>query len=301
MAEKSEERPPNPLERFTSGGWVKGLLRFGLGVALVGLVLVFVGGDSWQHLNDPALLPMIGSGAVIHLLQRTARIRKWQIMIRPSGVTSRSYLYLLRIQLIGMVANMALPVSEAVKVWAVAKDRSDVKVSAKSIVVDMATHTSLIGLVGVVACAAAGWWEPALWVVSLTMLLGPLIVIAVARRWPKTAPIIDDTLSVWGLAALETACQVSLYAIAFHAIDVPITTWHVLGLAPVLYIVDLLNFTPSGLGLREALFAGVLAVMPGVTADLGVATGLVISSMLLLATLVGGGLALLLPATVETS
>ena len=67
-----------------------------------------------------------------------------------------------------------------------------------------------------------------------------------------------------------------------------------MALSPVLYIVDLLNFTPSGLGLREALFAAVMQVMPNASADVGVAAGLVLSSMLLLATLGGGGLSLLL-------
>ena len=69
--------------------------------------------------------------------------------------------------------------------------------------------------------------------------------------------------------------------------------WTLIALAPVLYLADLLNFTPSGLGLREALFAGLSLWVPTITSEIGVAAGLVISSCLLLATLVGGGGALL--------
>lgn len=294
------DRPPNPLERFTSGGWIKGVARLALGVALVAAVLHFVGGDSWHHLDDPALLPLVAAGALIHLCQRLARIRKWQLMLAPTSVIKRRYAYLLRIQLIGMVANLVLPVSEAVKVWAVSKNRDDVKVSAKSIVLDMAIHTAQIGLVGVVAGAIAGWFEPAMWAVSITMLVAPLVAIGVLRHYPRPPPesgtISDVAPVVWGLAGVETCCQVGIYAIAFTAIGVHATLLQVLALAPVLYVVDLLNFTPSGLGLREALFAAVMSVLPGATPDIGVAAGLLISSMLLLATLVGGGLALLLPA-----
>lgn len=304
-APPSTERPQNPLERFTSGGWLKGLLRFGLGVALVGVVLSFAGRDSWQHLDDPALLPMVGLGALVHLCQRAARTRKWQLMLAPTSVEQRHFRYLLRIQLIGMVANLALPVSEALKVWAVSKSKSQTKVAAKSIVVDLATHTALIGAVGIGAALVARWWEPAIWAVSLTMLLLPIVAIAIARRWPAyptdSGRIVDLRLDVWGLAAIETACQASVYAIAFTAIGVRVELLQVLALAPVLYIVDLLNFTPSGLGLREALFAAVLEVMPDASADIGVATGLLISSMLLLATLVGGGFALLFPEVVSSA
>lgn len=297
------ERPQNPLERFTSGGWLKGLLRLGLGVLLVGAVLSFTGRDSWQHLDDPALVPMVGLGALVHLVQRVARTRKWQLMLAPTHVEQRPFRYLLRIQLIGMVANLALPVSEALKVWAVSKSKSQTTIAAKSIVVDLATHTALIGAVGLVAAAVASWWEPAIWAVSAVMLLVPIAVMALARRWPAPLPgsgrIVDLRADVWALAAVETACQASVYAIAFTAIGVRVELLEVLALAPVLYIVDLLNFTPSGLGLREALFAAVLEVMPGASADIGVATGLLISSMLLLATLVGGGFALVFPEVVS--
>lgn len=295
-APSSPGRPRNPLEAFTSGGWFKGLLRLALGVALVTVVLTVAGGDSWQHLRHPKLLPLIALGALVHLVQRVARIRKWQQMLVPTEVMQRSFGYLLRVQLIGMVANLLLPVSEAVKVWAVSNNRDDARVATQSIVIDMSMHTCLIGVVGVVSAVAANWWEPALWVVSLTMLLLPLLVIGVARRWPQATAIVDDAPRLWLLALVETACQVSIYAIAFNAIGVPITTVQLLALAPVLYIVDLLNFTPSGLGLREALFGGVLQVMPNVSADVGIAAALVISSMLLLATLVGGGLALVFPS-----
>ncbi len=299
----SRGRPPNPLERFTAGGWSRGLLRLALGLVLVALVLRFAGGDSWRHLEHPGLLPLIATGALIHVVQRMARIRKWQLMIAPTSLMQRSFSYLLRIQLIGMVANLALPVSEAVKVWAVSRNAADARLSAKSIVLDLCLHTSLIGLVGVTAAALAGSRVRIIWAVSLTMLAAPLTVLAVARRWPLARPesggIADVAPTLWGFAMVETICQVSIYAIAFGALGVPVEPLELLALAPVLYIVDLLNFTPSGLGLREALFAGVLQGIVQGSSDIGVAAGLLISSMLLLATLGGGGLALLIPAPTE--
>jgi hypothetical protein len=277
-----------------------GALRVALGAALVGGVLWFAGTDSLRHLGDPALFPVIGAGAAIHLVQRGFRLRKWQLMIAPSGLVQRSFRYLVRIQLIGMVANLALPVSDALKVWAVSRDKRDLALGAKSIVMEMSLHSSAVGVAGAVAALAAGWWERALWGAIAVMALVPLGVVALAQRLRRPAGVVRAaTLPVLALNALETGCQLAIYALAFGALDVGVDPLRVLALAPVLYLVDLINFTPSGLGLREALFAGVLAVMPNGDAQTGVAIGLLISTMLLLATLVGGGVALALPRHAE--
>ena len=195
----------NPLDRLTSGGWAKGLLRLSVGVVLVVVVLRFAGGDSWRHLRNPALIPLIVGGALIHLAQRCARVRKWQLMLVPSGVIQRPFSYLLRIQLIGMVANLALPVSEAVKVWAVSKDRIDARIGATSIVIDMAMHTALVGMIGIVSLLASGWWEPALWAVAAVMTLAPLAVIGVALRWPAHGAIAVGAPLLWLLAPHRNA------------------------------------------------------------------------------------------------
>src|SRR5690606_235695 len=129
--------------------------------------------------------------------QRAARIKKWQLMIAPTSVEQHPYSFLLRIQLIGMVANLAVPVSEAVKVWAVARNKAEVKIAVKSIVVDMALHTGLVGLTGAVAALLAAWWTPAIWAASLAMLFGALIVIGVSQWWPESERIADRAPAVW--------------------------------------------------------------------------------------------------------
>ncbi len=288
----------NPLTELTSGGWKRGLLRLAVGMALVAGVLHFVGEDSWRLLDDPALFGAVAAGAVVHLAQRLMRVEKWRRMLTPTSVAQRSLPFLLRIQLIGMVANLMLPVSEAVKVWAVSRTRADVRVATTSIVVDMAMHTALVGLLGAGAALLLAWWDITVWAAALTMGVAPLGVMVAARHVLARSPsgrLVDARPDVWALAAGETACQIGLYVIAFTSMGASAEPLRIVALAPVLYIVDLLNVTPSGLGLREGLFAVVLGALPDASAELGVATGLLVSSMLLTATLVGGGLALLLP------
>jgi uncharacterized membrane protein YbhN (UPF0104 family) len=286
----------NPLDRFTSGGWLMSALRIAAGAALVAAVLWIAGPSSLRHLEDPSLLPLIGAGAAIHLMQRSFRVRKWQLMIAPSSLHQRSFRYLMRIQFIGMLANLALPVSDALKVWAVSRAKRDVAFGAKTILVEMSLHSCAIGVAGAIAAAAARWWDGALWGAVGVMIVGPLAVVVVARRVRRPAGEYRDTApQVLLFNVLETTCQLAIYAIAFSALGSDVDTVRVLALAPVLYLVDLANFTPSGLGLREALFAAVLSVLPNGDAQTGVAIGLLISSMLLLATLIGGAVALAIP------
>jgi uncharacterized membrane protein YbhN (UPF0104 family) len=117
------------------------------------------------------------------------------------------------------------------------------------------------------------------------------------NRWPRESAtgIRVAEPRVIGWCVVETACQIVLYGLALHALGVPITVTLILALSPVLFLADLIMITPSGLGMREALFAVVLPLLAGATAETGVAAGLLVSSMLLVATLAGGGLALLLP------
>ena len=176
-------KPPlkNPLERLTSGGVGGGLIRFAVGMLLVAGAMHFAGGDSLAHLKDPALLPVIALGAVIHLVQRVARIRKWQAMLERTQVRQRSLKALLRIQFIGMIANLVAPVSEALKIWAVSTNKADAKVATLSIVVDLAMHTCGIGVAGIAALALFGWADPLAWAAAAIMTVGGVGVVVVAR------------------------------------------------------------------------------------------------------------------------
>ncbi len=290
--------PPNPLERFTSGGWAKGLVRLALGLGIVATVIWLAGGDSLKLLLDREVALFLGLGATVHLGQRVARILKWARMIEPAGLVKRRWTYLLRIQLVGMIANLVLPVSEALKVWAVSENRRQVLWASESVVVETALHASLIGLAGGIGLLTAGQPSPPLlWVAAGSMCGAPLALLAALRWWPRQHPpnLRVAELGVLGWTAAETLCQLALYALAVRAIGVEIQISQLLMLSPVLFLADLVMVTPSGLGLREALFAVVLQTLSGAPAGAAVAVGLLITTMLLLTATVGGGVALALP------
>jgi uncharacterized membrane protein YbhN (UPF0104 family) len=80
-----------------------------------------------------------------------------------------------------------------------------------------------------------------------------------------------------------------------RAVGVALPLAQLLALGPILFLADLVMLTPSGLGLREALFAIALGSLSSTPADASVAVALLITTMLLVATAAGGGIALLLP------
>lgn len=294
------DAPPNPLDRFTSGGWIKGLLRLALGAGLVYAVIHFFARDALALLLAREVTLTLLIGAAVHLVQRSARIFKWARMIQPSDLRDSRPLHLLRIQLIGMLANLLLPVSEAIKVWAVSRNRADAVVGAESIVVDTALHTSMIGGAGIagVVLAATVSHSAILLAAAIALTVVPLLVIALLRRRRQGRPmrVVDKGVLAW--CALETLCQLAVYALAMHAIGVTLSWPQLLSLTPILFLADLVMVTPSGLGLREALFAVVLDALSGAPADASVAVALLVTTMLLLASCVGGGLALLWPQRV---
>ncbi len=97
----------------------------------------------------------------------------------------------------------------------------------------------------------------------------------------------------WTIA--ETGCQLAVYALAVEAIGVELTVTQLMVLSPVLFLADLVMITPSGLGLREVLFAVVLQTLSGAPPDAAVAVGLLVTTMLLLTATIGGAVALAVP------
>jgi hypothetical protein len=291
--------PSDPLLRFTSGGWLKGVARLGAGAVIVGAVLHFSGGEVLDRVLDPALVPALIGGAAVHVAQRYARLRKWAKMIAGAGLAPRPFRYLLRVQFIGMAANQVLPVSEALKIWAVSRNRREAVVATDSIARDTALHSALIGVFGLLGWLAVGGALPG-WVAgaALLMIAVPAALLVVLGRWTRTTEhrIAVGHPTVLGWATLETVAQLVVYAIGARAIGITIPFAELLALAPLLFIADLVMLTPSGLGLREALFAVVFGQLSGDPTDAGVAVGLVISAMVFVASIAGGGLALLLPA-----
>jgi uncharacterized membrane protein YbhN (UPF0104 family) len=244
-------------------------------------------------------LPYVLAGALIHLIQRSVRLRTWTFLIASTRLRQLRFGQLLRIQLVGLLANQLLPISEALKVWAVAKRPRDVLLASRSLVADMALHSLLIGLVG----AVGAWLHPLpmLWLAAGVMTGGSLLTLLLAHYWGREhdARLALTSSRAHGYNFAETVCQVGVYALAAHAIGVPIDVTQVLALSPILYLTDLVMFTPSGLGLREAVFALALQLMGGVPSQVGVAMGLIITAMLFVAAAVGGSLALLLPSRAD--
>jgi uncharacterized membrane protein YbhN (UPF0104 family) len=125
----------------------------------------------------------------------------------------------------------------------------------------------------------------------------PLLAIAGLQwrgRARRTIRFVET--GVLGWCALETGCQVLVYGVAFAAIGVDVGAVDVLALAPLLFLADVVTVTPSGLGLREALFAVVLGTVSGAPADAHVAVALLVTAILLCASAAGGIVALILPA-----
>ncbi|MFP6684882.1 MAG: lysylphosphatidylglycerol synthase transmembrane domain-containing protein [Polyangiaceae bacterium] len=292
-----EHRPPDPLQRFTSGGWKRGVIRLLVGVVLVVGVISYTGTEPLKRLLDPNVALFLLLGAVVHLGQRAARILKWSYMIEGTVLVQHGWRYLLRVQLIGMMGNLLLPVSEGLKVWAVSRTRVQAKIGVESIAAETALHALFVGAAGALGVAFVATAPTTLKWVSGVVVAAPLALLVVLNRWPRESAtgIRVAEPRVIGWCVVETACQLFLYALALHALGVPISVTLILALSPVLFLADLIMITPSGLGMREALFAVVLPLLAGATAETGVAAGLLVSSMLLVATLAGGGLALLLP------
>ena len=290
------ERLANPLERFTSGGWAMGVLRLALGLAVLGVVVRFVARDAVTLILKRGVTSTLLLGVPVYLAQRAGRIEKWRRMIEHSGLVARRFTFLMRVQLIGMVANLIVPVSEALKIWAVSRDRRDVLPAGESVLLDGMLHSAMVGVLGLFGTVVLASSSVALRTAAVATTLIPLALIA-ALQWRgrsrRTIHVGDARVLGW--CALETTCQVFIYAIAFRAIGVRIGVPEVLALSPLLFLADAVMLTPSGLGLREALFAVVLRTLSSAPADASVAAALLITCILLTATAAGGLLALLVP------
>jgi uncharacterized membrane protein YbhN (UPF0104 family) len=278
------------------GGWRRGLLRVALALVVVCGVVWWSGPGSWAPLLEWRLLPYVLGGSALHLAQRSVRLRKWALLIAPSRLRQLPFTQLLRIQLVGLLANQLLPISEALKVWAVARKPRDVLLASRSLVADMALHSVLIGVVG--AIGAALHPLPTLWLAAGLMGGASLLVLLMIHYAAREDDVrlAFTSLSAHGFNLAETVAQVAVYALAAHALGVPLDITQLFALTPILYLTDLVMLTPSGLGLREAVFAVALQLMGGVTQQTAVAMGLVISAMLLVAAVAGGAMAMLIPS-----
>ncbi len=230
---RDSEALPNPLERFVAGGWKRGIVRLLAGLAVIALVVSFTGAESIDRLLDPRLAPFLLLGAAVHLTQRVARIIKWARMIAPTTLVKHSMLYLLRIQFIGMMANLLLPLSEGLKVWAVSRTRAQAKVAAESIVAETALHALLVGVAGALGIVTVANRPSTLTITVAIMVSAPLLLLLAMKRWPRDQAsriaVVDGRVAGW--CVIETSCQLAIYAITLHALGVDLTLSLLLGKA----------------------------------------------------------------------
>lgn len=289
---------PHPLDRLAGRGWAGGLVRLAVAAVVLAVVLTVTGSEALDQLLSARHAPAFVAGALLIGAERVVRIVKWSRLVARAGLLPRTLGDLLRVQLVGLLANLAVPVSELLKIWAVSRDRRDAARAVETIAVEVAWLSAVVGLLGLGAGAAlalsggdgAGW----LWAPGAGLLAASLGALGGLWLQPKShkVPTLPSTVL---LSAVEAACVLGVYAIAMQALGLGLAPLTLVAVYPLLYLSHLVVLTPSGLGVREALFALVFAQVSDTPAKAAAAVGLMVSASQLALTLVAGGLALLVP------
>ena len=280
----------HPLENITDGGWAKGLLRIVAAALILILVLHFTGEETWAILMKLDHLPWFVGGAFLLALQRVLRVRKWALIVERADLPGRPWTWLVRVQFIGLLINLLVPASEALKVWAVSDDKTHMPRAARTILLDTGMLSVSVGATGLLAGLAlpSGALGSMTWIiVALTALA--LGIVALLMRGIKPPAM------AWIISLAEALCVLAVFGIALAAIDAPASPLFLAAAFPLLYLSHLFMLTPSGLGLREALFAAVFGALSATPTEAAVAMGLFISAMQLSIAIGGGGIAMLWP------
>jgi uncharacterized membrane protein YbhN (UPF0104 family) len=295
----SGDAPTHPLDRLAGGGWAAGLLRLALGVGIVVALLLLAGKKALDPLLRTDRLGHLALGALLILGERTLRIVKWHAILQRLPLVPRPPGFLLRIQFIGLLFNQLAPVSELLKAWAVSRTRRDVLLALETMVLDIAALSLVVGAVGAAGAVVliASDATPWLAVPGVAIAAGSLALVLLIRyrRRNEAARTPGLPLRVWLLSFGETACVLGAYVLGLYAVGVPVPAMFAVAVLPLLYLSQVVMFTPSGLGVREALFAAVLGGLSAAPTETGVAMGLIVSAMYLLVALGAGSVALLLP------
>ncbi|MDI7266731.1 MAG: lysylphosphatidylglycerol synthase transmembrane domain-containing protein, partial [Myxococcota bacterium] len=290
--------PRHPLERLTGRNWAIGLARLAVAVAIAGAAVAYAGRETWDVLLRIEHLPWLAAGTALTLAQRVLRIRKWAWIVEGFPLPHRPWAWLLRIQFVGLFANLVVPVSEALKVWAISDRRRDVTPAVETLVMDTAQEALAVGAVALAAALVAmgpgGWWTclPG----GCVLLLAALVAAAVRMR-PRRVP--GYAVRLWprmlAVSFLEAACLLGAYAAALAAVGVDMPAAFLVAVFPLLYMSHVVSLTPAGLGVREALFALVFGGLSRTPTEIAVATALMISAMQIVVAVGAGGIALAWP------
>lgn len=177
------------------------------------------------------------------------------------------------------------------------------------------TLAGLFGCIGAVGLASSGTsvgWN--IYVVFVCMLLIPSLCFLTPlskflRRRNLTSGLLSDFLSSFvtirrhpgtifsliGLLLLQNFILAARLYVSFDAVQVDITWWTFLILAPTTTILSFLSITPGNLALREWVI-GILSAMAGYDFSSGVFAGTVDRAILLVTTFVFGTMGILFVA-----
>lgn len=287
----------HPLDHVTRGSWAQGMLRLVVAVLLLWLLTRMFGERAWERLLRAENLSPILAGAILAIVERVFRIRKWALLLDDFPVRRPGWTYLLRIQFIGLFANLVIPSSELLKVWAVARNRREAVSAAVSILLDIVMSSAVIGLAALVAAVPLAAERPWLLLPGAGFVLAAVLITWwILRHVGRSSgyPVRLKAMT-WLLSGAEALCMIALHAVALDAIGVDLSFLVLVAAYPLLHLMVLVVLTPSNLGLRASVFTLVFAGVSSAPADVAVALGLTVSSMLVLASALGGLLALLIP------
>ncbi|MEO1266766.1 MAG: lysylphosphatidylglycerol synthase domain-containing protein, partial [Myxococcota bacterium] len=293
--EEQQPEEAHPLDRLTQGGWGRGVLRLGVGGGLLALVLALTGPEALGELWKVQHLPLLLVGALLSATQRVVRVGKWAGLVEQTELLRRPLSYLVRIQFVGLLVNVLVPLSEVLKMWAVCRNRSDTPLVLETLTVDIALLSATVGVMGLGVGAALAWLGAASWWVWLPggVLATAAVAVLATVRWRSGA--VQVTQTAVAMSVVEALCLLGVYGAAMASLGLPMEGLVLVAVYPLLYLSHLVALTPSGLGLREGVFALVFAGMSETPMQTAAAVGLMVSAMHLVMTLVGGALALALP------
>lgn len=291
----------------------RALFALKLAVSLGLLVVLFARLETGEivellTLADARLLVL---GALCLLAQTALATFKWSLLLQEQGARAR-YLELLHINLISGFINLFTPGTvggDAYRAVRIRHQTNGLKGALPSIIVDRGSGVLALVFIGSLGLAAVYAPHTVTYVaiaMSLCVFLGYMVLIGPIAKWTGRANhaacfgvlgIIDQVVRalrpsrrLLGVILLSFVFQLNtvwiswVYALATH-IDVRLD--QLLVLIPVVYLIEMLPISVSGVGLREGTLTVMFGQM-GLVPEHGLVLGLTISIMRYIVGLLGG-------------
>lgn len=267
------------------------------------IVQLFARADGW----------LLGLGALCLIGQTALATLKWSLLLQEQGLRAR-YLELLHINLISGFINLFTPGTvggDAYRALRIRHQTSGLKGALPSIIVDRGSGVLALLVIGSLGLAAV-YLPQAIAAVAVGVILcfglGYGLLIGPIATWTGRANhgacfgalgVIDQVVQalrpsrrlLWVILLsfvfqLNTVWISWVYALATH-IDVRLD--QLLVLIPVVYLVEMLPISVSGVGLREGTLTVMFGQM-GLVPEHGLVLGLTISIMRYVVGVLGGAL-----------